>query len=160
MNLHAIIRGDIAAVVFALGVLGVRDMNSSGKLRDWMVDSDSKCDPQAFILRPDVVYKVSSELIRETDPLRRTKKAVMSGLEQLKKAAGDGSLALPPRERPYIETLLAQTEVLPDDPLELWNEIQSDIDETSSFRRNTDGTPVDSFTIMQLRCYHNSRSCR
>ncbi|MGZ5408020.1 MAG: methyltransferase MtaB domain-containing protein, partial [Aeromicrobium sp.] len=54
-------------------VYATRLMNTASKhgpaaartLRDWMSASDSGYDPQAFVLRPDVVLELAAEIISE-----------------------------------------------------------------------------------------------
>jgi len=46
-------------------------------LRDWWVESDAKCDPQAFVLRPDVVLELAEEMIAEPSAYMRTCKLIL-----------------------------------------------------------------------------------
>ncbi|MGE5582375.1 MAG: methyltransferase MtaB domain-containing protein [Bacillota bacterium] len=117
-------------------IYDVRLMNQAAKngpaaalqLRDWMVESDSGFDPQAYVLRPDFVLEVSREIIRETDPYRRTRNSVAKALELLQKAVKEGRLRLNKREEPYLERLREQVAGLPDTAEKLWEEIRFQID--------------------------------
>ena len=98
-------------------------------LRDWMVESDSRFDPQAYVLRPDFVFQVSRELMTAADPYRRTKKAVSTALQLLREGVDEGRLALSKREQPYLERLSEQLAGLPDDPAALWENLRGSIPE-------------------------------
>jgi len=85
------------------------------RLRDWLTDSDSAIDPQAYVLRPDVVLRVSKAIVKEATPLRQTKTAVLAILEEIQTAHHEQRLHLDAREVPWIEMLREQAEGIPDD---------------------------------------------
>lgn len=49
-------------------------------MRDLLADSDSYLDPQAYILRPDVVLDISSELVKVDGYYPKAKKSRCSGI--------------------------------------------------------------------------------
>ena len=51
-------------------------------LRDWMVESDAQLDPQAYVLKPDVVLELAGQIIAEPTPYLRTRKAAPVNLFQ------------------------------------------------------------------------------
>jgi len=84
-------------------------------LRDWFVESDSRLDPQAFVLRPDVVIRLAGEIIRETTGYQRTRRAALCTLEALRSAAAEGRFDLPPSEAAWLDRLSRQADALPED---------------------------------------------
>jgi len=88
---------------------------SALKLQSWCVNSDSKLDPQAYVLRPDVVLKLAGEIILEPTPYLRTRKSAQIVLELLRKAQLSGDLALSRVENRWLDTLSHQADTLPED---------------------------------------------
>ena len=82
-------------------------------LRDWWVELDSPFDPQAYVLRPDVALEISQEIIAESTPYLRTRKAAQATLARLKQAAGEGAFPLSKMEVRWLERLTRQAEALP-----------------------------------------------
>jgi methanol--5-hydroxybenzimidazolylcobamide Co-methyltransferase len=93
------------------------------QLRDWLVESDAGTDPQAWVLRPDVVLRISEKIIQEKDAYSRTRVAVLAGLEEIKKAVEAGKIILPKKELHWLDLLEAQTDELPKEEGELTKEI-------------------------------------
>ena len=52
--------------------------------------------------------------MQESTPYLRTRRAVWAGAQELKRAHQSGELAIPERERPWLERLEEQAESLPD----------------------------------------------
>ncbi|MCG3198620.1 MAG: hypothetical protein GHCLOJNM_03124 [bacterium] len=84
------------------------------KLRDWLVESDSALDPQAYVLRPDVVLRIASEIAREPTPYLQTRRAARAALREINRAFEEGRLRIPDRERRWLERLAKEAEELPD----------------------------------------------
>ena len=97
-------------------------------LRDWWVESDSIYDPQAYVLRPDVVLEMSREIIEEKTPYQRTRKAALLTLLKLKKAYEEKNLRLSKQEIRWLENLLKQAEGLPETEKEMINKITNKLD--------------------------------
>lgn len=93
------------------------------RLRDWLVESDAALDPQAYVLRPDVVLRLSKEIMSETTPYRRTLAAVRSTLSELRQAHSRGALKIAARELRWLDTLQAQADALPAEEDELISEV-------------------------------------
>lgn len=89
------------------------------RLRDWLADSDSALDPQAYVLRPDVVLRIAKVIVNESTPYRQTKAAVLAALHEIETAHDEGRVHLDAREVPWIEMLRDQAEMLPDDEQQL-----------------------------------------
>lgn len=84
------------------------------RLRDWLTESDAARDPQAYVLRPDVVLRLSREIMKEQTPFLRTRRAVLATLEEIASAHRRGELALSARELNWLENLRRQADALPE----------------------------------------------
>ena len=85
-------------------------------LRDIHADSDSKLDPQAYVLRPDVVLGISKELVQVDGYYPRAKKAGALALEYIQKAHDSGEInPLEDKELVWLENLQEDIEGLPSD---------------------------------------------
>ncbi len=84
-------------------------------LRDWLVASDAGLDPQAHVLRPDVVIRLASEIVSEPTAYLRTRRAAYATLAELRRAHGAGEFALPGIERRWLDRLSRQADRLPGD---------------------------------------------
>jgi methanol---5-hydroxybenzimidazolylcobamide Co-methyltransferase len=82
-------------------------------LRDWMVESDSALDPQAYVLRPDVALNLSRQIIAETTPYARTRAAALGTLNSLRQASTAGEISLSRIEKRWLDTLTGEAENLP-----------------------------------------------
>jgi methanol--5-hydroxybenzimidazolylcobamide Co-methyltransferase len=89
-------------------------------LRDLHADSDSKLDPQAYVLRPDVVLKISKELVKETGSYYdKCKKAAALAITEIRAAHDHNLLDLSDKEIMWLDKLEKDVEKMPDDPEEL-----------------------------------------
>jgi methanol--5-hydroxybenzimidazolylcobamide Co-methyltransferase len=84
------------------------------ELRDLFVDSDARLDPQAYVLRPDVVVELSAQIIAEPTPYLRTRRAALATLEMLRDAAADGAFSLSRAEMRWLGRLSSEAEELPE----------------------------------------------
>jgi methanol--5-hydroxybenzimidazolylcobamide Co-methyltransferase len=84
-------------------------------MRDILADSDSSLDPQAYVLRPDVVLEISKEIVKESGYYERTRKAAELALEKIKQANKDGELNLDGKEILWLERLTEDMAALPGD---------------------------------------------
>ena len=85
------------------------------QLRDWFVESDSWLDPQAFVLRPDVVVQLAGEIVQEATPYLRTRRAALATLALLRTGHQEGRYQLPPNEVSWLDRLQKQADRLPED---------------------------------------------
>ncbi|MDN5276613.1 MAG: methanol---5-hydroxybenzimidazolylcobamide Co-methyltransferase [Clostridiales bacterium] len=100
------------------------------KMRDWLAKSDDKFDPQAYVLRPDIVLEISKELVKEKDAFMATKKAAVLAVDVIKRGIKNGDVMVPPREQKWLDIISAQLETIPDDEEEFWYEIKKEVDLT------------------------------
>jgi methanol--5-hydroxybenzimidazolylcobamide Co-methyltransferase len=84
-------------------------------MRDILADSDSSLDPQAYVLRPDVVLELSKEIVKETGYYNRTRKAAELTLTKIKQAHEAVELKLDEKEVMWLDKLTDDVATLPDD---------------------------------------------
>ncbi len=85
------------------------------ELRDLFVASDASLDPQAHVLRPDVVLDLAGQLIAEPTPYLRVRRAALATLASLREAHDAGLLSLSRPETSWLGRLSAAAEELPED---------------------------------------------
>lgn len=98
-----------------MNVASSQNRESAITLRDWMVDSDSHYDPQAYILRPDVVLNLSEQIIAENTPYLRVRRAALATIKVLKEAIAARAVDAPGREEAWLDMLSEQADSLPED---------------------------------------------
>lgn len=84
-------------------------------LRDWLVDSDSALDPQAYVLRPDVALRLSGEILKGSGHYARTRIAGLGAVEELKKAAAAKQVLIDDKEMKWLDKIESQLLKTPDD---------------------------------------------
>jgi methanol--5-hydroxybenzimidazolylcobamide Co-methyltransferase len=84
------------------------------QMRDWLVESDAPRDPQAWVLRPDVVLSISKDIVAEPTPYLRTRRAVLSGIAELRRAYSAGELHIAPQETRWLDRFEKQAASLPE----------------------------------------------
>jgi methanol--5-hydroxybenzimidazolylcobamide Co-methyltransferase len=117
-------------------IYAVRLMNAASadgpaaarQLRDWFVKSDCGFDPQAYVLRPDVVVRLAASIVEETTPYLRTRRAALETLALLRSANHEGEFSLSKTEIRWLDRLSRQADVLPADESEFIASIRERID--------------------------------
>jgi len=89
------------------------------RLRDWLVDSDAALDPQAYVLRPDVVLRISEKIMQEGTAYGRTRAAVTAALEELRKGADSNAYRLAEREESWLDMMELALEDIPETEAEM-----------------------------------------
>jgi methanol--5-hydroxybenzimidazolylcobamide Co-methyltransferase len=82
-------------------------------MRDWLALSDAHLDPQAHVLRPDVVLKLSAEIVTETTPYLRTRRAVQATVAELQRAVDEEEILLGVVEKRWLGRLARSADNLP-----------------------------------------------
>jgi methanol--5-hydroxybenzimidazolylcobamide Co-methyltransferase len=100
------------------------------QLRDLFAESDAALDPQAYVLRPDVVIYLAQEIIEEPTPYLRTRRAALSTLSLLRKGYQDHLYQLPAREISWLDRLSQQAEELSEDEGEFIASVMPKLDLT------------------------------
>lgn len=98
------------------------------EFRDLLADSDSRLDPQAYVLRPDVVFDISKGIVKGKTPFERTKLAAQLTVEKLKKAIANKEVKIEERELRWLDIMENQIEDIPDDEVEFYDQIKDDLD--------------------------------
>jgi methanol--5-hydroxybenzimidazolylcobamide Co-methyltransferase len=101
---------------------------SARTLRDWWVESDSRYDPQAYVLRPDIVLKLSAQIVAEPTPYLRTRRAALATLEVLQTAVAEGTVQSTKLELRWLDKLSRAADSLPEDEDELVARIAPTLD--------------------------------
>jgi methanol--5-hydroxybenzimidazolylcobamide Co-methyltransferase len=84
----------------------IRDGNeTSRKLQELYVSSDTYYDPQALILAPANVIEISKEIIKGNNYIDATVKGCLKGLEIIENALENNQLKKVDREEVWIETI-------------------------------------------------------
>ena len=84
-------------------------------LRDWYAATDVSYDPQAYVLRPDVVLKLSGEIVKESTGYQRTRRAAQLAFETLRSGHQAGEFILNKREISWLNNLSEAADELPED---------------------------------------------
>ncbi|NLG88669.1 MAG: methanol--corrinoid methyltransferase [Clostridiaceae bacterium] len=95
-------------------------------LRDLHAESDSALDPQAYVLRPDVVLSISKELVKTEGDYNRSRKAALLALDYMRKAHDNGELLLDDKEIMWLDNLSETVDNLPEDAGEFTEEMISE----------------------------------
>jgi len=98
------------------------------ELRDLFVDSDAALDPQAYVLRPDVVLELAGEIVAEPTPYLRVRRAALATLERLRAVNAAGGLALAKGELTWLGRLSGAADELPEDEQELIESVSGRVD--------------------------------
>ncbi|MCL2365593.1 MAG: methanol--corrinoid methyltransferase [Oscillospiraceae bacterium] len=98
-------------------------------LRDLMVESDCYLDPQAYIMRPDVAFKIAEEIVKTPDAFSRTVNTARLALEILSNAVKAKELKLDAKEHKWIDIMRDQLDEIPEDEEEFIAEMKEEIDE-------------------------------
>jgi methanol--5-hydroxybenzimidazolylcobamide Co-methyltransferase len=119
----------LAYAVRLMNVASSRGPEAARSLRDWFVESDAGFDPQAWILRPDVVLRISREIVAEPTPYQRARRGVRAALAEIRQALSDGSLRpLSKPEQRYLDRLSRDADALPETEEELIAQVVPQLD--------------------------------
>ncbi len=88
-----------------MNVAARRSKEDALRLRDWLVESDAPLDPQAYVLHPEVVLRISEKIVQGDTPYARTRLAVAAALEELRKGADEKAFKLNPRENSWLDMM-------------------------------------------------------
>ncbi|MFC1484234.1 methyltransferase MtaB domain-containing protein [Candidatus Neomarinimicrobiota bacterium] len=113
-----------------MNAASVEGPEAARSLQRWHIDSDAHLDPQAWVLRPDVVIPICNEIVRQQDPLTATLAAMSTALEMIRSAHSSGKLRLPPVEQRWLDLLSAQLETVPWDAQQLLAQVRSNYPES------------------------------
>ena len=66
-------------------------------MRDLLIESDCYLDPQAYVLKPENVFKIAEEIVKTQDPFLRTLNTGRQTLEIIQQGVNKGELSLEER---------------------------------------------------------------
>lgn len=118
----------LAYSVRLMNTASSRGPDSALNLRDCLVDSDSALDPQAYVLRPDVVLDLSAEILKETSAYARTRRSAVVTLDRLRKACATKALFMSEKEMNWLDRLSEETDALPETEEELARQVIPTLD--------------------------------
>jgi len=90
-----------------------RGTDTARLVRDLHADSDSRLDPQAYVLRPDVAVRIGQELVKAGSDYERGRLAARLALAEMRAAHQAGDLLLDEREAQWLDSLSAAADALP-----------------------------------------------
>jgi methanol---5-hydroxybenzimidazolylcobamide Co-methyltransferase len=98
------------------------------ELRDLFVLSDAARDPQAHVLRPDVVLDLAAQIVEEPTPYLRVRRAAAATLASIRAARDGGELELGRAETKWLDRLSVAADELPEDEDEFARQMLARID--------------------------------
>ena len=72
-------------------------------MRNWLVESDSYFDPQAYVLRPDVVLKISRIIVSQPTHFLKTKAAALAAIQVLREGLASKTLLIDDKELFWLD---------------------------------------------------------
>jgi methanol--5-hydroxybenzimidazolylcobamide Co-methyltransferase len=106
-----------------MNIAASHSMQDARRLRDWLAESDAALDPQAWVLRPDVVLRLAAEIVSEPTAYLRTRRAIRATLDELARATAAGELRIPGKEVRWLDVLRTHADALPQDEEQLGAEV-------------------------------------
>jgi methanol--5-hydroxybenzimidazolylcobamide Co-methyltransferase len=83
-------------------------------LQRWMVNSDARLDPQAYVLTPHASVEIARAIVTQPDAYNAGKAAALTAVSLLREGYADNRLKLSDRELPWLDTIQDAVEALPD----------------------------------------------
>ncbi|MFN8474379.1 MAG: methyltransferase MtaB domain-containing protein [Anaerolineae bacterium] len=123
----------IEQLVYATRLMNVASSHgydAARTLRDWWAESDAGQDPQAYVLRPDVVLELAAAIVAEPTPYLRTRRAALATAGKLRQAASEGIFTLSKMESRWLDRLSRQADALPEDEDEFIAAMAQTVDHT------------------------------
>ena len=98
--------------------------------RKWMVNSDARLDPQAYVLTPESVIAIAQAIVRAPTALESGKAAALTAIGLLRDAQKDGRLKIHPRELPWLNRMQDAVEAIPASEAEFIGQMMGAVDTT------------------------------
>ncbi len=95
----------------------------AARMQKWLANSDSRLSPQAYVLRPDVVLRLSEKIAEHADPYQRTIAGARAAIEEIGSAYRRHELNIWPREEKWIGLIQDQLDEIPDTEEEMIDSI-------------------------------------
>ncbi|MFW6269654.1 MAG: methyltransferase MtaB domain-containing protein [Bacillota bacterium] len=87
---------------------------SSLNLRNLHSDSDSKLDPNAYVLKPEVVVRIAKEIVKGETHLQKIKTAAVKAIEEIRKGIKTDKLKIDEKEIQWLDMMEQQLASIPD----------------------------------------------
>ena len=84
------------------------------QLRDWLSDSDSAHDPQAYVLTPEATMRFARKLVGASDPYQAGRAIAQEAVDMMREGVKEARLNLRPADARYLDLIDGQLEELPD----------------------------------------------
>jgi len=101
---------------------------SAKQLQNLLVESDVHRDPQAFVLSPEVVVKVASEILKYDNHYTAALKSSLKGLHICREAIKSGFLKSSEREKEWLDRIIDELSSCPEDESKFIDEVLPLID--------------------------------
>ncbi len=98
------------------------------QLRKWMVQSDARLDPQAYILTPENAIAIARAIATAGRPYPAGRVAAATALSLMREGAAQGALALESREKTWLDRLQKALDALPESEEEFIHGVMSKLD--------------------------------
>lgn len=99
-------------------------------MRDLLIESDCYLDPQAYVLKPENVFKIAEEIVKMQDPFLRTLNTGRQTLEIIQQGVNKGELSLEERELSWLDRFRDQLDEIPENEEEFIEEMKDELDDT------------------------------
>ncbi len=91
-----------------------RGQKSMRELRELFSESDKKLDPNAYVLDPEVVVKLSQKIIRKSTPYSRMLTAGLETIKELRTAVDQKQLTIEDKEKQWLDIMDQQLRNIPE----------------------------------------------
>ncbi len=100
------------------------------QLRNWLVRSDASHDPQAWVLTPESAVRIARAIVQAPDHYTAGKAAARTAIELLQEGRRSGQLKIAENELPWVDSMLAELDGMPDDVDQFISRQMSCVDQT------------------------------
>jgi methanol--5-hydroxybenzimidazolylcobamide Co-methyltransferase len=100
--------------------------------RKWLVNSDARLDPQAWVLTPENAFAIAEAIVRAPSPLAAGHAAALTALGLIRQGHAAGCLKIAPRELPWLDRLQRALDAIPTNEAEFIRDMMAEVD-TSKF---------------------------
>ena len=101
-------------------------------LRDWMVNSDARHEPQAYILTPASAIRIGQTIVDAESHYLAGKAAARTAIDLMERGMNAGELDIPEREQPWLGMMRDSLDTMPDDENAFIEQVMPTLD-TSKF---------------------------
>ncbi|MCP5521711.1 MAG: methanol--corrinoid methyltransferase [Verrucomicrobiales bacterium] len=103
------------------------------RFRQWMVRSDARLDPQAFVLAPESVVAIARSIVESPDHYQAGRAAGLTAIRLIREAHAGEGVKLAPREVPWLDRMEQALTGLPTDESGFIDQMLGEVD-TTKFR--------------------------